>query len=522
MTGQEKYEKGNEVICMRRLRKVIFLILLVFVLCPCISMVADAAEAELHFTDPSTTVGAEVEVTANFSSSSSGLQSLNAVLTYDASMLRFVSGDSASGGNGTITIDGTGGGSSIDFVLKFQALQEGTANIEVSQASGTDATGAQLDDVSYGSSAVTIGPGDPSLITPEGAEGGDMTLSADGPVVEIDGVQYQITNGFPDAVIPNGFVRGEMTYEGQPCQVAVQEAASGLSALLLTPVAGGDPDFFLYSTDDGTFTPFEQVEVAAERYIVMLRDDGSVKLPENFQETTLTLNSKSYTAWQDTDNPDYYVIYALGADGQKTLYQYDTMDGTYQRFIQRAASSEPEKKAAKGIWGKILQFIGNMLDIIVIVVSLLILVLIIIMIVIGVKLYHRNLELDDLYDEYGIDLDDDEEEMRKPKSQKAPKSQKTQAPSGGKKKISAKKGESKPAVRVPVKTMNLREEFDDFDEDDYDGSDDYYEDDDYGYADDGSSEMIDDLDDLLSRQPKKKRGHSEKDDAFQVDFIDLD
>ena len=76
---------------MRRLRKAIFLILLVGMLCPCISMVADAAYAGLHFTDPSTTVGAEVEVVANFSSTSTSLQSLNAVLTYDTSMLRFVS-----------------------------------------------------------------------------------------------------------------------------------------------------------------------------------------------------------------------------------------------------------------------------------------------------------------------------------------------------------------------------------------------------------------------------------------------
>ena len=54
---------------MRRLRKAILLILLVGVLYPCITMVADAAEAELHFTDPDTTVGAEVDVTVNYSSS---------------------------------------------------------------------------------------------------------------------------------------------------------------------------------------------------------------------------------------------------------------------------------------------------------------------------------------------------------------------------------------------------------------------------------------------------------------------
>ena len=81
--------------------------------------------------------------------------------------------------------------------------------------------------------------------------------------------------------------------------------------------------------------------------------------------------------------------------------------------------------------------------------------------------------------------------------------------------------------------MNLREEgiFDDYEFDDKDDYDDYEFDDDsdasahdgigYDY-DEESGGDIDDLDELLSRQPKKKRGHTEKDDAFQVDFIDLD
>ena len=35
-------------------------------------------------------------------------------------------------------------------------------------------------------------------------------------------------------------------------------------------------------------------------------------------------------------------------------------------------------------------------------------------------------------------------------------------------------------------------------------------------------DMVDDLDDLLSERPKERRSHSEKDDTFQVDYIDLD
>ena len=75
------------------------------------------------------------------------------------------------------------------------------------------------------------------------------------------------------------------------------------------------------------------------------------------------------------------------------------------------------------------------------------------------------------------------------------------------------------------------EEFDDDDFDDFGEEADFEEEydevdyeEDYGYDNDGdeSEELIDDLDELLSSQPSKKRGHMEEDDTFKVDFIDLD
>ena len=257
---------------------------------------------------------------------------------------------------------------------------------------------------------------------------------------------------------------------------------------------------------------------------MLLRDDGGVKLPSAFQETTLTLNGKEFPAWQNTENADYYVVYALNSDGEKGMYQYDTIDKTYQRYVENApaAAADDKSDAPGGLWGKILSFIQDFLDIIVIIALAVFLLLVIVLIVTRVKLYHRDAELDDLYDEYGIDLDEDEKDQRTAKS------------SGkGKKKASAVKGG--PAVRKPAQTAQIdldeEDDFDDFDEyeeedfDDYgtmemDDLDDYdYDDEEYDYDED---EIIDDLDELLSNQSKKKRGHMEPDDTFKVDIIDLD
>ncbi len=503
---------------MRKIRKILAALAIVCMFVPCISMVTHAASGELRFSDPSTTVGAEVEVTARFTAPVL-MDTLEATLTYDSSMLRFVSGDSATGGDGTVTISGDGGSATeAEFTLTFQALAEGTTNIEVSQSSGVDAAGDALE-LTNGSSAVTIGPGDPSLIQQEESS---ATTTATGAQVEVDGVQYTITGGFSDALIPTGFVRGEKQFEGSNYEVVTQEASSR-AAFYLTSADGGETDFFLYDDDNGSFAPFEEVEIAQDRYIVLLRDDGSVSLPSAYQETTLTLNGKEFPAWQNTDNADYYVVYALNADGEEGLYQYDTVDKTYQRYVENTGTADNESSksgsSAGGLWGRILDFISNFLDIIVIIAAVVFLILLIVLIVTAVKLRHRDLELDDLYDEYGIDLDEEE----------ASKSSK------GKKKTAAVKGGPKggPAVRKPAQTAQI-----DLDEDDFDDFEDYEEEefDDYGtmemedldedefdeYEEDEADEMIDDLDELLSRQPKKKRSHMEPDDTFKVDFIDLD
>ena len=150
---------------MRRWKKILSMLVMVCMLCPCVSMIVHAASAEVRFSDPSTTVGAEVDVNIRVSSSAE-IVSLNLTLAYDTDKLRFISGDSATGGSGTITMNCTGENIEDGLTLKFQALAEGTGKVTISQSSGTDMDGSELD-ITEGNSAVTIGPGDPSLIQPE-------------------------------------------------------------------------------------------------------------------------------------------------------------------------------------------------------------------------------------------------------------------------------------------------------------------------------------------------------------------
>ena len=438
---------------MRKIRKLVVTFLTICLMCSCLSVITEAATAELRFADPSTTVGAEVDVKTKLSSTSS-MKSMEATLTYDKSELKFISGDNAKASDGRITISWTGTGTTAEFNLKFQALKEGTAKVEVANAAGTATDGTTLD-ITQGSSAITIGAGDPSLIQDDTeSQDTETTVATDGKTVKVNGKKYIVSSDFSEELIPEGFQKGEMSFEGSNYTVITQES-SGINAMYLTEKSSGDSDFFLYNSDDGSFSPFEEVEIAKDRYIIPLMDDGKVSLPSQYQKTTLTLNGKEFDTWQDTKEAEYYVVYALNSDGEKTTYRYDTTDGTYQKFTPSSTgrtTSDSKSDNGKGLWGKILDFIENFLDIVVIFAIVLILVLLIVFIVTAVKLHYRDLELDDLYDEYGIDMDEEEEILKE------------------KKKAAKKKEKNKKSSNKSSKGYYEEDEFEDY-EDDFDDED---------------------------------------------------
>lgn len=438
---------------MRKIRKLVVTFLTICLMCSCLSVITEAATAELRFADPSTTVGAEVDVKTKLSSTSS-MKSMEATLTYDKSELKFISGDNATASDGRITISWTGTGTTAEFNLKFQALKEGTAKVEVANAAGTATDGTTLD-ITQGSSAITIGAGDPSLIQDDTeSQDTETTVATDGKTVKVNGKKYIVSSDFSEELIPEGFQKGEMSFEGSNYTVITQES-SGINAMYLTEKSSGDSDFFLYNSDDGSFYPFEEVEIAKDRYIIPLMDDGKVSLPSQYQKTTLTLNGKEFDTWQDTKEAEYYVVYALNSDGEKTTYRYDTTDGTYQKFTPSSTgrtTSDSKSDNGKGLWGKILDFIENFLDIVVIFAIVLILVLLIVFIVTAVKLHYRDLELDDLYDEYGIDMDEEEEILKE------------------KKKAAKKKEKNKKSSNKSSKGYYEEDEFEDY-EDDFDDED---------------------------------------------------
>ena len=519
-----------------KIMKKISAVLLALCLCAAsLSMNVYAANGRISFSDPETKVGDMVEVKCVVKSTSGNLGNVEVKLSYDAAYLRFDGGDGVTAdGDGALTCTSSGGSAEVTFNISFQALQEGSTKISVSNTSISSSSGSSLT-LDQGNSTVKIGAGDPSKIQQA------STSSADDLEVEVNGVSYKLTDNFADADIPSGYTRTQVPLDGSDRQMVVNESGTIYLGYLLD--ADNLGDFFIYNQDDATFAPYEEVTISDTTSIVILSDTSKVDLPDTYQEAKLTLNDKEFPVWQDTEHDGYYVLYAMNNNGETGYYQYDTVENTYQRF-EPSASESSEKKSDGSLMGKIRDFIDNHLQLLVLIVGLGGILILIILIVLAVKLRNRNLELDDLYDEYGIDLD--EEEPVKP--QKTSKKEKASAKNGlrGKKKYDEDDFDD---YEDDFDDYEDDFEVDDLDEDDFDDYEDDYEEDDfdvYGSSDDDDDifsdknlgrydtrnyqdslpisgmDEDDDLSDLLNDLSEGRRGHAEKDDAFEVDFIDLD
>ena len=473
---------------MKAFKKLAGMILAVCLMVPMFSILAFAADGVLMFSDPSTKVGENVNIDLVVRSDGGTVGDVSVTMNYDTSALEFVSGDGFSAdGSGSLTYTGTGSSSELRSTMTFRALKQTDTTLTVNSSSAVLSSGETLN-LEQGSSAISIaaaGDGSTSVEASGTAAAGTSTDIT----VSVNGTDYNFSEAFTTADIPEGYSETTMTFNGEERKFVANESGITLGYLV---DASGAGTFFLFQQDDATFVPFAQVTISDTTSLIPLDNVEAVKLPDNYEQSTLTVQGYEFPIWSDPSVSNrFYVIYALNTrTNEAGLYQYDAEDETYQYFEAPASTEDTDSGAAlPGAFG---QFISEHVMVVVTAMAVICLLLLILMIIFAVKLVHRNQELDDLYDEYDIPFDDEDdsnEKVSKKSSEKDLKSQKDEY-------------------------AGNEFEDDEYEDDEYD---DEYEDD--KYDDDEYDDEYED--DEYDDEEYDDEGEDGKDKDYDINFIDL-
>ena len=146
----------------RRVRNIVTSLIAAFALSlamPFGGLVSYAASAKISFSDPSTTVGQEFNVTVKVTATDGNLGASDLVLSYDQAYIEFVSGNNANGGAGSVRLVGTMDSSTtteFSYTLKFKAVQAGNTTISVASHEIYDSDTQAINVSKVGSSAVKV------------------------------------------------------------------------------------------------------------------------------------------------------------------------------------------------------------------------------------------------------------------------------------------------------------------------------------------------------------------------------
>lgn len=401
---------------MKIVRKITMLMLSVCLVLPCFSMFTYAANGKIMFTDhPSAVVGETLNVRGAIEAESA-LEDMTVRMTYDTSMLKFTGGENVretSAGELRFEIKGQVHGTRVQYNMSFDVLKEGTTQIKLlgydiwldSDEKIVCQEGYSTINIAEGESTSTEEPEQPE--EPQQPEESEQPETpSEGINVDVNGVTYTFTDKFTAEDIPEGFTETTIEFEGAQRKVVHNADSDIILGYLVNGENAGK--FYMYIRENATFTAFEQVVISENTTIALLSDTTEVNLPEQYRETAVTLNGQEFPAWQDENDASVCILHAVNNRGEKSLYRLDIEEGTYQRF--EVPEQIEEEKEDSSMFGQLSSFLKNHLDYVILVTGFGFILLVLVIIILSVKLYNRNAELDELYEEYGIDLDDDDNE----------------------------------------------------------------------------------------------------------------
>ncbi|MDO5350501.1 MAG: cadherin-like beta sandwich domain-containing protein [Lachnospiraceae bacterium] len=326
----------------------ILLACMLAVVMPAHLLVSMAASGKITFSDPRAEVGQEVNVNMKVSTADGSLGSADIMLSYDASALEFIEGNSVEGGAGSLRAHGgpdAGDLTSIVFSMKFKVLKAANSQITIASQEVYDNNSQAVSITHLGNSTVSAGGNGATasadgLLTSLSVSPGTLSPAFSPSVdsysvnvgLDVESIDVQALAGEGSSVTVEG---SEGLQMGENTVTIKVTAADGVTVknytISVTKSEGGETAAAETEAEVVTGVSLE----AAAKAITILAPEEGVTLPEAFTQTTIDIDGHKVTGWiwaSETDH-QYCVFYAMNAAGEKNFYRYDLTEKTIQRYF---------------------------------------------------------------------------------------------------------------------------------------------------------------------------------------------
>lgn len=325
-----------------------------------IQLSAFALSANIQFSDPSTKVGEEFTVSMHVQGDGA-IATTDIALGYDSEKMEFVSGDSASGSGGEISVKSSGSEADVYYSLKFKALQEGTASVQVKSAKLEDGSSQAATIAHQGSAAVTIAAGAASEAAAESgaAETAAAPTEATGPLSSLSlnpgslNPDFSAGNTAYTAVVGEDVTRIAVTAvpaaEGAKVNVSGNENLKlGENTIQVAVVGSDDSALGTYTitvTKQEGATPetapiedSEHVTIGGTVYSIAETFDQTL-LPAGYESENFIYGNRSVQAGRGPDE-HLHLLYLFAEGGSGNLYFYDDTSRSWSPYVQVGATAK--------------------------------------------------------------------------------------------------------------------------------------------------------------------------------------
>lgn len=320
-------------------KKILALTVSVIVLLSCLVFNVSAASATISFSSGAPKVGESVTVSVTVK----GTEAMFATefnVSYNPNVLRFESGDSASGGAGSIKIAGLPAGNTTQtYNLKFTAIAAGSSTVSASggayyQVNDDSISGSATINVSdvtksdnANLSALRISAG---TISPRFSQNvTEYTINVKKSITEC---KVYGTTADPNATIS---ITGSATLKiGENKRVLTVTAPSGAQkSYTLRIIRSNEDDPVESNTSSEATVPSTLETVIDGNSYVVLSDISDVTIPKGFSPTKRLYNNEEISV--ATDEKGVYELFYLKQSGSNEAYPYTYDEGknAFERVI---------------------------------------------------------------------------------------------------------------------------------------------------------------------------------------------